>query len=152
MSPLVRNCQNGSVSEVFFGRKNLLLKRHNAIDVSDDDEQNENDPFSHLASKPVNSRKRPLQSQSTFEIICSTEKHSRPNGTTPKRLTTDNDMALKLKNQRINDKIGDMSTEHALPVVLGPRHKTGLKFQFFSLPSLTKCYEKFLILRKVCLH
>ena len=132
MSPLVRSCQNGSVSEIFFGRRNSLLTRHNAIESDDDldDEQNENDPFSQLASKPVNSRKRPLlQSQSTFEIICNTEKHSRPNGTTPKRLTTDNDMALKLKNQRISDKIGDMSTKHALPVVLGPRDKPGFKME-----------------------
>ena len=133
MSPLVRSCQNGSVSEVFFARNNSLLKRHKAVE-SDDDEQNENDPFTQLASKPINSRKRPLlQSQSTFEIICNTGKHSRPNGTTPKRLTTDNDMALKLNNQRIDDRIGDMSTKHALPVVLGPRDKPGSKTEILNL-------------------
>ena len=99
MSPLVRSAQNGSISDVFFTRRNVLTRQSN-VDNSDEPERERPEPeseddienmakFSALGTSEINTRKRRLQSQSTFEPK---ECRSRVNGTTPQKMTTTNDV------------------------------------------------------------
>ena len=98
MSPLVRSAQNGSISDVFFTRRNVLTRQSNVDnDVperegpepeSEDDIENMA-KFSALGTSEINTRKRRLQSHSTFEPK---ECRSRVNGTTPQKMTTTNDV------------------------------------------------------------
>ena len=63
---------------------------------SNDENDCTNDAFKALQSNEIKSRKRPLEKQSTFDIIQNGQtKHNRLNGTTPQKLTTKNDI-LKL--------------------------------------------------------
>ena len=102
MSPLVRTAQNGSISDVFFTRRNVLTRQSNVDnDVperegpepeSEDDIENMA-KFSALGTSEINTRKRRLQSQSTFEPKEGQNfKKDRLNGTTPQKMTTTNDV------------------------------------------------------------
>ena len=113
-SPLVTNQPNGSVSE-FFPRSRTLpfLSRASNVDEEDEDSDledvfgnNENDQLASgsaltaLVQLDKNSktqsiserRKRPLSSLASFDISENHSKLNRLNGTTPAKLTTENDV------------------------------------------------------------
>ena len=115
-SPLVTNQPNGSVSE-FFPRSRTLpfLSRASNVeeesdsdleDVFGDENLSNNDQLASgqaltaLVQLDKNSksqslserRKRPLSSLASFDISENHSKHNRLNGTTPAKLTTENDI------------------------------------------------------------
>ena len=98
MSPLVRSAQNGSISEVFFSRHGRKLTRQASVDDNDEPDAEDDDienmaKFSALGTSDINSRKRRLQSQSTFEQMEGQDrKQNRLNGTTPQKMTTTKDV------------------------------------------------------------
>jgi len=151
-SPLVTNYTNGSVSE-FFPRSRTLpfLSRASNVDEDSDLEDvfnNENeelvsgqsltalvqlDKNSKMSNSLSERRKRPLSSLASFDISENHSKHNRLNGTTPAKLTTENDVVRKL--EKVDSKlIGDFSSNHALEVIPGPR----AKFKYISVQSLAE--------------
>ena len=111
-SPLVTNYTNGSVSE-FFPRSRTLPFLSRASNVEEDDSDledvfnNENeelvngqsltalvqlDKNSKMPNSLSERRKRPLSSLASFDISENHSKHNRLNGTTPAKLTTENDV------------------------------------------------------------
>ena len=112
-SPLVTNQPNGSVSE-FFPRSRTLPFLSRASNVDEEDDSDLEDVFGNenndqlasgsaltaLVQLDKNSktqslserRKRPLSSLASFDISENHSKHNRLNGTTPAKLTTENDV------------------------------------------------------------